>query len=57
MSYEGDFNEVEVTPNLELLVNFGMSLEGVCHELQTKFHYKFIPNLAATKNSQKKAPS
>jgi hypothetical protein len=31
MSYEGDCNEVEVTPNLELLVTFGMSLEGVCH--------------------------
>jgi hypothetical protein len=25
-----DSHEVEVTPNLELLVTFGMSLEGVC---------------------------
>jgi hypothetical protein len=33
MSLEGDFHEVEVTPNLELLVTFGMSLEEVCHEL------------------------
>jgi hypothetical protein len=31
MSLEGDFHEVEVTPNLELLVTFGMSLEEVCH--------------------------
>jgi hypothetical protein len=30
MSLEGDFHEVEVTPNLELLGAFGMSLEGVC---------------------------
>ncbi len=35
MSSEGDFYEVEVTPNLELLVNIGMSFEGVCHELYT----------------------
>jgi hypothetical protein len=33
MSLEGDCLEVEVTPNLELLVTFGMSLEGVCHEV------------------------
>jgi hypothetical protein len=33
MSLEGDCYEVEVTPDLELLVSFGMSLEGVCHEL------------------------
>jgi hypothetical protein len=33
MSLEGDYHEVEVTPNLELLVIFYMSLEGVCHEL------------------------
>jgi hypothetical protein len=31
MSLEGDCHEVEVTPNLELLVFFAMSLEGVCH--------------------------
>jgi hypothetical protein len=29
----GECQEVEVTPNLELLVFFGMSLEGGCHEL------------------------
>jgi hypothetical protein len=33
MSLEGDYREV--TANLELLVTFGMSLEGVCHELYT----------------------
>ncbi len=32
-------NEVEVTPHLELVVAFGMSSEGVCHEPQT--HVKF----------------
>jgi hypothetical protein len=31
----GDCYEVEITPNLKLLVTFGMSLDGVCHELQT----------------------
>jgi hypothetical protein len=57
MSLEGDCHEVKVTPNLELLVTFGMSLEGVCHELYTEFHYKLIPNLKVTKNSLKKAHS
>ena len=38
MSLEGDCHELEVTPNLELLVTFGMSLEGVCHELYTQTH-------------------
>jgi hypothetical protein len=33
MSLEGDCQEVEVTPNLELLVTFGMRLDEVCHEL------------------------
>jgi hypothetical protein len=33
MSLEGDCHEVEFTPNLELLVTFGISLKGVCHEL------------------------
>jgi hypothetical protein len=33
MSLNGDCHEVEVTPNLELLVTFGMRLEGVCCEL------------------------
>jgi hypothetical protein len=35
MSLEGDCHEVEVTPSLELLVTFGMSLEGVWHERYT----------------------
>jgi hypothetical protein len=35
MSLKGDCHDVEVTPYLELLVNFDMSLEGVCHELCT----------------------
>jgi hypothetical protein len=33
MSLEGDRHEVEVSANLELLVTFGMSLEGLFHEL------------------------
>jgi hypothetical protein len=32
---DGDCHEAKVNPNLELLVTFGMSLEGVCHELYT----------------------
>ncbi len=42
MSLEGDCLEVEVTPNLELLVTFGMSLVGVflCwHQTWCSFHY------------------
>jgi hypothetical protein len=35
MSLEGDCNGVELTPNFELLVTFGMSLKGVCHEVCT----------------------
>ncbi len=35
MSLEEDCHEAEVTLNLESLVTFGMSLEGVCHELYT----------------------
>ncbi len=35
MSLGGDCHEIEVTPNLELLVTLGMSLEGVCRELYT----------------------
>jgi hypothetical protein len=35
MSLEGECHEVEVTSNLELLVIFGVSLEGVFHELYT----------------------
>jgi hypothetical protein len=30
ISLEADCHEVEVTPNLELLANFGVSMEGVC---------------------------
>ncbi len=43
-SWEGDCPEIEVTPNLELLVTFGLSLKGVYHELVTQFHYKLILN-------------
>ena len=35
MNLEGDCHEVEVTSNLELLVTYGMSLEGGCHDLYT----------------------
>jgi hypothetical protein len=35
MSLEGDFYEIEVPPNLELLVTFVMNFEGVCHDLYT----------------------
>jgi hypothetical protein len=35
MSLWWDYHEVEVTPNLELLVTFSMSLEGVWFELYT----------------------
>jgi hypothetical protein len=35
MGLEGDCHEVEVSPNLELLVTFAVSLEGVYHELNT----------------------
>jgi hypothetical protein len=35
MSLEGDYNGFEVTPNLELLVTFVLSLEQVCHEFYT----------------------
>jgi hypothetical protein len=31
----GDCHMVEITHNLELLVTFGMILEGFCHELYT----------------------
>jgi hypothetical protein len=57
MSVEGDCHKVEVTPNLELLVTFGMSSEEVCHALYTKFHYKLMHNLEVTKNSWKRASS
>jgi hypothetical protein len=33
ISLEGDCYEIEVTPNLELIVPFGVSFKGVCHEL------------------------
>jgi hypothetical protein len=35
MSLEGDCHEVEVTPNLDLLVTFGMSWEGAWSERYT----------------------
>jgi hypothetical protein len=35
MSLEGECHEVKLTPNLESLVTFGMSLEGVYHKLYT----------------------
>jgi hypothetical protein len=57
MSLEARCHELEVAPNLEFLITFGMSLEGVCHELYTYIHYKLIPNLEVTKNSLKKTPS
>jgi hypothetical protein len=37
MSLEGDCHEVEVTPILELLVTFGISLEQVCHDFTTLY--------------------
>jgi hypothetical protein len=37
MILEGDCYEGEVTSYLELLVTFGISLEGVCHVLDAKF--------------------
>jgi hypothetical protein len=49
MSWKEDWLEVEVNPNLELLVTFDMSPEGVCHELHIKFHYKLMPNLGDPK--------
>jgi hypothetical protein len=33
VSLEGDCHEFEVTPNLELLITFGKSLDGCCLEL------------------------
>jgi hypothetical protein len=35
MTLEGDCHKVQVTPYLELLVTFGVSLEGVIHNLTT----------------------
>jgi hypothetical protein len=54
MSLEGDCCEVEITPNLDLLVTFGMSLVEFAIDFT---HVKLIPNLKVTKNSLKKAPS
>jgi hypothetical protein len=45
---EGDCIEVDVTPNLKLLVVFSMSLEGICHELDTKFYNKHHIKLGAS---------
>ncbi len=44
MSLEGDCYELEITQNLEFIVTYGMSLERVCHELETKFQYKLLCN-------------
>jgi hypothetical protein len=38
MSWEGDCHEVELTPNLELLVTFGMSLEGALCIISLQAH-------------------
>jgi hypothetical protein len=54
MNLEGDCQEIEVTPHLESLATFGLSLERVCHELYT---YKLIPNLEVTKNFLNKTPT
>jgi hypothetical protein len=35
MSSEEDCQEVELPPIYKLLVTFGISFEGVCHELYT----------------------
>jgi hypothetical protein len=35
MSLSGDCHELEITPTMELLVTFGMGLEGVCLEFYT----------------------
>jgi hypothetical protein len=56
LSLEEDCHELEVTPNLELLVTFGMSLEGVRHYLYTLVHHNLIPNLEVTKILRKKFP-
>jgi hypothetical protein len=45
MSLEGDCHEVEVTPNLELLVTFGMSLDRVSNESARNFN---VPILLST---------
>jgi hypothetical protein len=54
LSLEGDCHEVEVTPNSKLSITFGMSLEGVCQEFYTYFHYNLTLNLEVTKNNIKK---
>jgi hypothetical protein len=48
MSLEGDCHVLEVTPNLELLVPFGASLERFCHELDSKFSLKLASNFGGT---------
>jgi hypothetical protein len=35
MSLVEKYYKVEVTPIVELFVTFGISLEGICHELYT----------------------
>jgi hypothetical protein len=52
-SLEVDCHEVEVKPNLELLATFGMSLQRVCHNLCTQFHYKLTSNKEEASCDQK----
>jgi hypothetical protein len=37
---EGASHKLEISPYLKFLVYFGMSLKGVCQELDIKLHYK-----------------
>ncbi len=56
MSLEGDCHDIEVTPNLELLVTFGMSLEGVCNELIPNFTTSSYLSWRQLKICRKKLP-
>jgi hypothetical protein len=42
VSLERDCHKVEATPSLELLVTFGINLEGVCHEFVMRSKNNFI---------------
>jgi hypothetical protein len=44
ISLERDRHEFEVTSYLELLVNFGVSLEGVCQKLVIKSLEEIVTN-------------
>jgi hypothetical protein len=57
---EIDCHGLDITLNLELLVTFGPSLKGICHELDKKFHYKLVTNFegpSCDKKFLEKAPS